>query len=64
MAFAPEARVAFVRGECATEGKAELARAIASLLKHEGTELTQKLRMGRWWGRAASLHRWAKVASV
>ncbi len=66
--------MAFVRGECATEGNAELARAIASLLEHEGTELFQKLRlskvsgstgrMGGWWGRAASLRRCAKVASV
>ena len=38
MALAPEARVAFVRGECASD--AELAREVESLLEHESNELS------------------------
>ena len=48
MALAPEARVAFVRGECASD--AELAREIESLLEHEDNALSQKLRLSKVLG--------------
>ena len=48
MALAPGARVAFVRGECASD--AELAREIESLLEHEDNALSQKLRLSKVLG--------------